>query len=141
MAARQPTGTPRSEAPPQPQPWVFRLLRHFDLALLVLALPIFVLAELPLVGWLAAAVGWTCQRTVRQALERRADASDDPRTVAGITAASMLARAWLLALVIFAVGIGDREAGLAAAVLVIVLFTSFFSTQMALRPFDRGGPA
>lgn len=120
---------------------MLRLLRHFDFVLLAAALPLFLVTGLPLAGWLAAAVGWTCQRVIRHALDRRAEQSDDPRTVAGITAGSMIARAWLLALVIFGVGIGDREAGLAAGVLVIVLFTAFFSTQMALRPFDRGRPA
>jgi hypothetical protein len=116
---------------------VIRFLRHFDFALLALALPIFVAADLPLLGWAAAAVAWSCQRVVRAALERRAEASDDPRTVAGIAVGSMMARAWLMALTIVGVGIGDREAGLSAAILAIVLFTAFFSTQLALRPFDR----
>ena len=125
----------------EPQSWVIRLPRHFDIALLALALPVFVVAELPLLGWAAAALGWVCQRAVRHALDRRAADADDPRTVAGLTAGSMIARAWLMALVIFAAGMTEREAGLAAAVLAILLFTAFFSTQMALRPFDRGGPA
>lgn len=125
----------------EPYPWIIRLLRYFDIALLALALPVFLVAGLPLLGWVAAAVGWVAQRAVRQALERRAASSGDPRTVAGITAGSMIARAWLLALAVFAVGMTEREAGLSAAVLVIVLFTAFFSTQIALRPFDRGSSA
>lgn len=116
---------------------MIRFLRYFDLALLALALPIFLLAELPLLGWVAAAVGWTCQRAVRHALERRAAASDEPRAVAGILVGSTIARAWLMALAIFAAGLTEREAGLAAAALVIVLFSAFFSTQLALRPYDR----
>ena len=120
-----------------PYPWVVRLLRHFDLALLAAALPIFLLADLPVLGWLAAAVAWTCQRAVRAALERRAEASDDPRVVAGIITGSTLARAWLMALTIVGIGLTDREAGLSAAVLAIVLFTAFFSTQLAFRPYDR----
>lgn len=132
-------GQPSAAMAREPQPWVVRLLRQFDLALLALALFVFLLADLPLLGWAAAAVAWICQRTVRHALEQRAAASDDPRSVAGITAASMIARAWLMALAIFGIGMTDREAGLAAAVLAIVLFTAFFSTQMALRPYDRAG--
>lgn len=132
--------TPRPSGPAarDPEPWVVRLVRHFDLALLAVALPVFLLAELPVLGWAAAAVGWICQRAIRAALEQRAAAKDDPRTVAGITAGSMLARAWILALTVFGVGIaeGDR-AGLSAAVLVIILFTAFFSAQLALRPLDR----
>lgn len=120
----------------EPHPRVIRFLRQFDLAVLAAALPVFLLAGLPPLGWIAAAVAWVSQREVRHALGQRAEASDDPRTVAGITAGSMVVRAWLMALVIFGVGMIDREAGLSAAVLVIVLFTAFFSTQMALRPFD-----
>ena len=120
-----------------PYPGVVRFLRYFDIAVLVAALPVFLLTELPLLGWIAAAVGWVCQRAVRHALDRRAAASDDPRTVAGIVVGSMVARAWLMALAIFAAGLTDREAGLSAAVLVIVLFSAFFSTQFALRPFDQ----
>ncbi len=120
-----------------PYPGVVRFLRYFDLALLALALPIFLLADLPVLGWAAAALGWTCQRAVRHALEQRAAAAEDPRTVAGIAVGSMVARAWLMALAIFAAGLTEREAGLSAAILVIVLFTAFFSTQIALRPYDR----
>lgn len=120
-----------------PYPWVIRLLRHFDLALLALALLVFLLTGLPLLGWIAAAIGWTCQRAVRQALERRAEASDEPRKVAGIVVASMLARAWLTALAILAAGLTDREAGLSAGILVLLLFSVFFSTQFALRPYDQ----
>ncbi len=139
--AREPSVAGDRPAAGDPQPWVIRLLRHFDFALLAIALPVFLVAGLPLLGWAAAAVGWTCQRVVRNALDKRAEASDDLRTVAGITAGSMIARAWLLALAIFAVGLSDREAGLSAAVLVILLFTAFFSTQMALRPFETTKPA
>lgn len=132
--------TPRQSGPVagDSEPWVVRLVRNFDLAILALALPVFLLAELPVLGWAAAGVGWLCQRLIRAALEQRAAATDDPRTAAGITAGSMLARAWILALTVFGVGIADGdETGLAAAVLVIVLFTAFFSAQLALRPVDR----
>ncbi len=128
---------PSPPAAGDPYPAVVRILRYFDLLLLALALPVFLIAGLPLLGWVAAAVGWICQRAIRYALEQRAAASDDPRTVAGIAVASMVARGWLTALAIFAAGITEREAGLAAAILVILLFSAFFSTQMALRPYDE----
>jgi hypothetical protein len=120
-----------------PYPWVIRLLRYFDLVILALALPVFLVADLPVLGWIAAAVGWICQRAVRQALERRAEASGDPRTVAGIMVGSMVARAWLMALAIVAAGLTEREAGLSAGILVIALFSAFLSTQFALRPYDQ----
>lgn len=122
----------------RPEPTVVRVLRQFDLAILALALPVFLLAGFPLLGYAAAAVGWVAQRTIRGALEQRARSSNDPRAVAGLMTASMIGRAWLLALLVFSAGLVEREAGLAAAVLVILLFTAFFSTQFALRPLDRG---
>ena len=49
-------------------------------------------------------------------MQRRAEASDDPRVVAGWTAGSMIARGWFCALAIFGVGIAEGdEAGLSAA--------------------------
>ncbi len=59
----------------------------------------------------------------------------------GLLAGSMIGRGWLVAGSIFAVGLlGDREDGLAAAVLSIALFTVFFATQMVVRPFDQPPP-
>jgi hypothetical protein len=116
-----------------------RALRHLDLAVLLVALPVFVLAGFPLIGWAAAAAAWVAQRTLQAVLTRRAAASGDPRTVAGLLTASMISRAWLVALSIFGVGLAEREAGLSAAVLAIVLFTVYFSAQMIIRPFEAGG--
>ena len=116
------------------------VVRLLDLVVLALALPIFVLAGLPLAGYAAAAGAWLVQRAIQVTLERRAKASDDPRTVVGLTAGSMIGRGWLVALTIFGVGVAvDREAGLSAAVLVIVLFTVYFTVTMILRPFEAPG--
>jgi hypothetical protein len=115
------------------------LLRYLDLVALALALPLFLVAGLPLLGYAAAAAAWLAQRGIRELLHRRAAASDDPRTVAGLLAGSMIVRGWLAALTIFGVGLADREAGLSAAVLVIALFTLFLSGEMVTRPFEAGG--
>jgi hypothetical protein len=120
------------------EPLGLRLLRNLDLALFLLALPVFLVADLPLIGWGAAAAVWLVQRAIRSALERRARAADDPRNVAGLLVASMLTRGWLVALSIFGVGLADNDAGLAAAVLVLSAFTLQLSARMALRPFDTG---
>jgi hypothetical protein len=111
-------------------------VRYLDLVLLALALPLFLAAGLPLLGYAAGAAAWLTQRGLQLWLNRRAAASDDPRTVAGILAGSMIGRGWLVALTIFAAGLSDEDAGLAAAVLVIVLFTAYFTVSMIMRPFD-----
>jgi hypothetical protein len=112
------------------------LIRYLDLVLLALALPIFLVGGLPMLGYAAGAAAWLVQRGIQIALNRKAAAADDPRTVVGITAGSMIGRAWLVALTIFAAGLNDEDAGLAAAVLVIVLFTAYFTVSMIMRPFD-----
>jgi hypothetical protein len=111
-------------------------LRYLDLVLLALALPLFLVAGLPMLGYVAGAAAWLVQRGLQVWLNRRAEASDDPRTVVGITAGSMIGRGWLVALTIFAAGLEDEDAGLAAAVLVIVLFTAYFTVSMIMRPFQ-----
>src|SRR4051812_38040187 len=121
------------------------LLRWLDLVVLALALPIFVLADFPMSGYVVGAGAWLVQRAVSYKLTKRAAASDDPRTTVGIMAGSMVARGWFVAIAIFLVGVLDEDkAGLAAAVLVIALFTVYFTVQMIVRPFDadieaRGG--
>ena len=116
-------------------------LRYADLVLLAFALPIFLLAGLPMAGYGVAAGVWLAQRGIRVVLNRRARSSDDPRTVAGLMVASMLARGWLVAGSIFAVGLTDNDAGLAAAVLCLALFSVYLPLQTALRPFDSEGGA
>jgi len=117
------------------------VLRYLDLVLLAAALPVFVLAGLPLIGYAAAAAAWLVQRAIQLQTDKRARASDDPRTVAGLLAGSMLARGWLVALAVFGVGMAaERQDGLAAAVLCISLFTAYFSATMLTRPFERPSP-
>jgi hypothetical protein len=113
------------------------VLRQLDLVVLALVLPVFLAAGLPPAGYGAAAGAWLVQRAVKAMFERRAKASDDPRTVVGLTAGSMIVRGWLVALTILLVGLAENDAGLAAAVLVIVLFTIHFTLSMMLRPFEQ----
>jgi hypothetical protein len=114
------------------------LLRYLDLVVLALALPIFLAADLPMIGYAAGAGAWLVQRAIGEAAARHARASDDPRTVVGTLAGSMIARGWLTAGTIFAVGmIFEREDGLAAAVLAIALFTVYFTGQIVVRPFEK----
>lgn len=116
-------------------------IRYFDLVVLLVALPIFILGDLPLAGYGVGAGAWLVQRTAQVLLDRRAAASDDPRVTVGVLAGSMIGRGWMVALAVFAIGLaaGD-DAGLAAAVLVIALFTVYFTMKMILRPFDAHPP-
>jgi hypothetical protein len=110
-----------------------------DMVFLVLALPLFVVADLPLPAYLAAGAAWILQRIVQITLHRRALASGDVRVAAGITTASMIGRSWLCAGAIFGIGLAEGDkAGLSAALLVIALFTVYFTVNMIVRPLERG---
>jgi hypothetical protein len=124
----------RPELPPLRVPtWV----RFLDLFVLLAVLPLFVLADLPLAAYLVGGGVWIVQRALQVLLQRRAEASDDPRIVAGYTAGSMIARGWMCALAIFGVGLAEGDkAGLSAALLVIGLFTVYFTVRMITRPID-----
>ena len=117
----------------------FRALRWLDIALLALTLPVFLLADFPMLGWLTGAVAWLGQRGIAALVERRAKAATDARTAVGLMAGSMIGRGWIVALAIFGVGLTDSDAGLAAAVLFLALFTIRFTAQAILRPFEASG--
>ena len=117
------------------------VLRYMDLALGMLALPVFLVADLPLGGWVTGFGVYAVQRTIGEYTARRAAASDDARTTVGLMAGSMIGRGWLTALTIFAVGAAaGSKVGLSAAVLFIALFTVYFTMQMILRPFEKENP-
>jgi hypothetical protein len=113
------------------------VLRWLDLVVLLLALPVFAVAGWPMAGYAAAAGAWVAQRAIQVVVQNRAEASRNPRTVVGLTAGSMLVRAWLVALTILLVGLSDNDAGLAAALLVVAVFTVYFNVGLIL----RGGAA
>lgn len=103
------------------------LLRYADLVVLALALPIFILADLPLVGYAVAAGAWIVQHLLLAFADRASSAAlraGDRRRALGIVGASTLGRLWLVTASILLVGLlAEREDGLAAAVLTLVLVT------------------
>jgi hypothetical protein len=113
------------------------VLRNFDLALLALALPVFVVAGLPLLGYATALVIWILWRTIGAYAERKARATDDLARMAAITTGSVIGRGWLLGLTLVGAGLaaGD-DVGLSAAVLCLVLFTVSFTTRLVVRPIE-----
>jgi hypothetical protein len=102
-------------------------LRYADLGLLAIALPVFLVADLPMLGYVATTAAWIAQWVAFGVLQRRAaDAlrRGDRRTAVGSIAIGTLGRVWLVTAAILLVGLlADREDGLAAAVLAAVLVT------------------
>jgi hypothetical protein len=108
-------------------------LRYADLVLLALALPAFIVAGWPLLGYAVAAAAWLAQRGIHVLAVRRVTrsmASGDRRAALGIMGASTLGRVWLITLSVLIVGLVEREAGLAAALLSVALFTLYMGTRV-----------
>jgi hypothetical protein len=103
------------------------LLRYADVVLLAVALPIFLAAGWPMLGYAVAAGAWLAQHAILAAANRSsaaALASGERRRALGIVGAATLGRVWLVTLAVLLVGLlGEREDGLAAAVLCLVLVT------------------
>jgi hypothetical protein len=116
--------------------------RWIDVVLVVAAAPFVLLTGLPALGYVVGAVAWVVTRLLAHLVERRAQASKDPKTVAGLTLFTGLGRAWLLGLTILVVGLaGAREDGLTAAILIAVAFTTYLVTGLATRPPQRRKPS
>jgi len=106
--------------------------KYVDLVLLAAGLVVFLLGGFPLLGYVVAAACWLVQRAVQMVATRRATEelhAGNRQKAMGIVAATTLGRVWLMATAVLLVGLSDREAGLSAAVLVLVLFTVSFAAQ------------
>lgn len=105
-------------------------VRFTDLAVLAVALPVFLLAGLPMLGYAVAAAAWLAAAGLQAVADRhvkRSIESGKRNTALGTLAAATLGRLWIVTLAILLVGLADRESGLAAAVLAAVLVTVHFA--------------
>lgn len=113
------------------------LVRYLDLVLLALALPVFVAADLPMLGYATVAAVWLAALVIESYAERRARRElegGNRRDAMGWIAATSLGRVWIIALAVLLVGLLDeRETGLAAGVLAAILFTVHFACRFIAR--------
>ncbi len=108
-----------------------RVARTLDLWLAGLALPLFLVAGLPILGWVAGAGIWIGQRLVQVYFRRRVSNMDEPRRVAGTIVISTLIRAWGSAVAVLVVGIRSSEqVGLSAVVMIVALFSVYFAGSL-----------
>jgi hypothetical protein len=122
------------------------VIRNLDIIALVIALPIFVAADAPLAGYAAAAGAWVAGRVLMELADRRRKQALRERNrnaALGVTAFATMGRVWILAGAILLVGLlGDREDGLAAAILGAILVTFHLAAQFAdhvFHPEAEGG--
>jgi hypothetical protein len=114
-----------------------RMLRYVDLAVLAAALPVFVAAGWPLFGWAGVTAAWLLQRGVQAFFLRRAEASGSARAAVGLMGASLIGRVWFMALAVLGIGLIDEDAGLPAAVLMLVTFQVWFTAFFVGRGLER----
>jgi uncharacterized membrane protein YkgB len=114
--------------------------KYVDLVVLAVALAVFLIGELPLLGFAAGAGVWLVQRGIQMLAERRANkelAAGNRQRAMATVAVSTLGRVGLMATAVLLAGIAEREAGLSSAVLVLVLFTASFAAQGIAHLFDE----
>jgi hypothetical protein len=115
-------------------------LRYLDLALLAVALPVFIAADFPIAGYLAIAGTWIVIYGVELISNRAiagAVARSDRKAAMGWLGATGLARAWIVALAVLIIGLAaGKDAGLAAAVLAAILFTVHLGARLLLRVME-----
>ena len=106
------------------------IVRYLDLPVLALALIVFLLADLPMLGFAVLAGVWLLGASSRATATGAPSASSTRATAArrwAGSAATSLGRVYMVTTAVLLVGLlGDREDGLAAAVLAVILFTVHF---------------
>ena len=106
--------------------------KYLDPIVLAAALAVFLVGGFPMLGFAVAAAVWIVQRGVQVVAAKRAKAelrAGNRQKAMGLIAATTLGRVWLMATVVLLAGIAEREAGLAAGVMLVVLFTISFAAQ------------
>jgi hypothetical protein len=120
-------------------PVAMRVLKNLDIVLLVCALPIFIGADLPILGWIGGSAAYVGQRVIGELLNKSATMAEDMSGVLGVMVGGTIARGFLVALSIFGVGMIDNDAGAAAGFLFLAAFTVYFTMALVLRPYTKGG--
>ena len=114
--------------------------KYVDLIVLAAALVVFAIGGFPMLGYAAGAAAWLAQRGIQMVAVRRAAeelAAGNRQRAMGTIAVTTLGRVWLMATAVLLVGLAERKAGLAAAILVMVLFTISFAAQGLAHLFDE----
>ena len=114
--------------------------KYVDLIALLVALAVFLIGDLPMLGYAVAAAVWLLQRGIQMLAQRRMKqelAAGNRQKAMGFVAGSTLGRVWLMATAVLLVGIAERESGLSSAILLLALFTISFAAQGLAHLFDE----
>jgi hypothetical protein len=97
---------------------------------LVLALPVFVAADLPLTAWVLAAVLWLAGQGLSLLLARLGLGADK-LAASGVVGIGMTLRSVAVGVVLIAVAASDARLGLAAALLYALVYTLELGVALA----------
>ena len=114
-------------------------VKYLDVTVLIALGPFVALAGLPLVGYAFVAAAWLLTRAISEYLDLRArKQGGELRTRLSLHFAGMMARVWIVtAAVIAARYVGDRDDGVMAAVVALVLFTIYLGASSIARQLER----
>ena len=112
------------------------VLKNLDLGVLAVALPVFLVGGFPMVAYAILAAAWIAQRLLQRFAAAKAVETGDRRAAIGVIGGMMVARIWLLGLSVLGAGLIEREAGVAAGLLAVALFTTFFVTLLIVKPLE-----
>ena len=97
--------------------------------MVLLALPVFVIADWPLGGWLLGAILWAGFEAFGAVLTRLRTRTGN-LAAAGVVAFGMLFRAIAVMVVVFAVAVSDKWVGLAAALTYAAGYSAALGLQL-----------
>ena len=110
---------------------------NIDAIVAAVALPVFLLAGLPLEGWFWATALWAVNRYVQSVIERRA-ARMGALSGVGVLGASMLLRPWIGMLVLFLITKDDGTLVVSSVLLFLILVTIDIATRVLTHRNIRG---
>jgi hypothetical protein len=107
-------------------------------AVIALALPVFLVAELPLRGWVLAAVLWLGAEAVALLLSRLSPGSDNV-AAAGVRGVGMMFRSVAVMVIVIVVAASNVDVGVAAGVLYAIAYT--LELALSLTTYFSSEPA
>jgi hypothetical protein len=108
-------------ATPRPEP-TSHLPKLAGGAVIVLGLPVFLAAGLPVRGWVLAAVLWVAAELIGLLLSRLSLGADN-LAASGVRGVGMMFRSVAVMVVVLVVAASDTELGLAAGILYALAYT------------------
>lgn len=123
-------------ATPRPVPGG-QLPRVAGAAVLLLALPVFMIADLPIRGWALAVVLWVAAEGLGFLLSRLSLGADN-LAAAGVRGVGMMFRSVVVMVVVIVVAASDVAVGVAAGVLYALAYT--LELALSLTTYFAGEP-